>query len=430
MTVKKIIVLSQFLLLFSIANAQSNVELEQRISVLEQKLEKLEKSNKNFSAKFGSGLQLVANDSSFYMRTAFSFQSLFANEWSVRNDQWKYIENHQPNFLIRRARLKFDGWAFTQKLKYKLQLGFSNKDISGGNSNEYSNASRIVLDAYLDWNFWNNFSVLVGQTKLTGNRESSVSGDNLQFVDRSLLHSKFSLDRDMGIQLTHHTKIGKQFILKETFGFTQGEGRNITSGHFNGFSYTFKVEALPLGAFASDGEYIGGDINREQRPKLAIAVAYNFNNNAVKEAGQLGRFIKNSEGKYVGKDLHQVFADVMFKYKGFSLLGEYSYRTTQDGIPNLYDPLDLTSEIGTFYTGQAFNIQAGYLFKKNYELAGRFTMVLPQHNSVDHNQFEYTIGASKYFMGHKLKIQTDVAYRSIAQANDILFWRLHTVIHF
>lgn len=427
---KKNILFTSFLLLSSFAFAQTNAELEQRILNLEQKLEKVEKTNKNFSAKFGSGVQIVANDSSFQMRAAFRIQSLYANDWTVRNDQWKYIENHEPNFLIRRARLKFDGWAFTQKLKYKLQLGLSNRDISGGDASEYSNASRIILDAYLDWNFWNNFSILVGQEKPPGNREQIISSGNMQFVDRSLLNARFNMDREMGIQLKHHAKIGKQFLLKETFAFTQGEGRNVTAGNFDGFSYTFKVEALPFGAFASNGEYVGGDISREQKPKLAIAVAYNFNENAVKEAGQLGRFIKDSKGKYVGKNLHQVFADLIFKYKGFSLMSEYVYRTTQDGIPNVYNPLDLSTEIGTFYTGQAFNIQAGYLFKKNYELAGRFTMVLPQNSTVDHNQFEYTIGASKYFLGHKLKVQTDLGYRSITNANDKLFWRLQTEIHF
>lgn len=426
---------NQLLLLFtlfisSIVSAQNHSELEKRILKLEHKINKIENTSKNFSAKFGKGIQIVANDSSFYLRAAFRFQGLYANDWSVRNDQIGYIENHSPNFLVRRARLKFDGWAFTQKLKYKMELGLSNRDISGGDSPEYRNASRVILDAYLEWNFWNNFSILAGQAKLPGNRERIVSSANMQFVDRSLLNSKFTIDRGMGLQLKHYFKIGKQFYMKETFAFSQGEGRNITAGNFDGFSYTFKIEALPLGKFASKGEYKGGDLKREQKPKLAIALAYNFNENAVKTRAQQGSFIKDSNGNYVGKNIHALFADLMFKYKGFSLMSEYAYRTTQDGVPNVYAPEDPTSLIGTFYTGQALNVQAGYVFKKNYELAARFTMLLPQNTSVDNNQFEYTIGASKYFLGHKLKIQTDLAYRSINNANDKLFWRLQTDIHF
>lgn len=427
---KKIIFFTFFLIFSSAVFTQTNAELEQRILSLEQKLDKVEKTSKNFSAKFGSGIQIVANDSSFQMRAAFRIQSLYENEWNVRNDQWKYIENHDPNFLIRRARLKFDGWAFTQKLKYKVELGLSNRDISGGDSPEFGKASNIIYDAYLEWNFWRNFTILAGQTKLPGNRERVISSGNMQFVDRSLLNSKFNLDRDMGIQLKHNIKIGKQFLLEETFAFSQGEGRNVIIGNLKGFNYTFKLEAFPMGEFTSGGDYVGGDVSREQKAKLAIAIAYDFNENAARERAQLGSFIKDSNGKYIGKNLHHVFADLMFKYKGFSLMSEYAFRTTQDGIPNVYDPLDLSSEIGTFYTGQAFNIQAGYIFKKNYELAGRFTMVLPQNSTVDNNQFEYTIGASKYFLGHKLKIQTDLGYRSISNENDKLFWRLQTDIHF
>ena len=37
----------------------------------------------------------------------------------------------EANFLVRRARLKFDGYALTPKLEYKIELGLSNRDMSG-----------------------------------------------------------------------------------------------------------------------------------------------------------------------------------------------------------------------------------------------------------------------------------------------------------
>lgn len=427
---KKIFILTIVFLATNSIQSQTLQELQQQINSLEQRLEKTEKKQKVVTAKFGKGIQILAPDSSFYMKAAFRFQSLFLNNWSVRNDQIGYIENYQPNFLVRRARLKFDGFAFSPKLKYKLELGVSNRDMSGGDSQEYSNASRMILDAYIEWNFWKGFSILAGQTKLPGNRERVVSSANMQLVDRSLLNSKFNIDRGMGIQLKHKMKIGKNFILRKTFALSQGEGRNVTKGSFDGLSYTFKIEALPFGAFASKGDYVGGDIKREEKAKLAVAVAYNLNEKSVRTRGQNGSFITDANDDYVGKTQHTVFADLMFKVKGFSLMSEYAYKTTGDGIPNVYDPTDLTSEIGTIYTGQAFNLQAGYLFKKNYELAGRFTMVLPQNTSVDNKQFEYTLGASKYFVGHKLKVQTDLSYRSVANSDDKIIFRLQTDIHF
>ena len=54
------------------------------------------------------------------------------------------------------------------------------------------------------WNFHENFELWVGQTKLPGNRERVISSANLQQVDRSLLNSRFNIDRDFGFQLRHH----------------------------------------------------------------------------------------------------------------------------------------------------------------------------------------------------------------------------------
>ena len=42
-----------------------------------------------------------------------------------------------------------------------------------------------------------------------------VSSGNLQIVDRSLLNSRFNIDRDMGIQLRHHSNLSDNFIVRE-----------------------------------------------------------------------------------------------------------------------------------------------------------------------------------------------------------------------
>ena len=51
----------------------------------------------------------------------------------------------QQNFSIRRARLKFDGFALSPKLKYKFEFGLSNRDLSGA-STFTGNAPRYILD--------------------------------------------------------------------------------------------------------------------------------------------------------------------------------------------------------------------------------------------------------------------------------------------
>jgi len=200
------------------------------------------------TSKFGKGLNILGKDSTYKMRIGVRFQNLMTNTWTESDGNY---EDLSTNILVRRARLKFDGYAFSPKLKYKMELGLTNRDIGSGNTSDFKNAPNVVLDAFLDWNFYKNFTLRFGQSKLAGNRERVISSANLQMVDRSLLNSRYNIDRDMGFHLKHHFNISNSFLIREVVSMTQGEGRNVTSGSHDGMDYTFRVEMLPFGAFKS-----------------------------------------------------------------------------------------------------------------------------------------------------------------------------------
>ena len=378
--------------------------------------------------KFGKGFQVMGKDSSFYLKFGFRFQNLYTGEWSLANDEFSGAENYETAFLIRRSRLKFDGWAYTPKLKYKFELGLSNRDNSGGNSSEFRNTPKFILDASVEWNFYKGFSILFGQRKLPGNRERVISSGNLQFVDRSRLNSRFNIDRDMGLQLKHKIKAGKS-VVKSTIALSQGEGRNVTEGNFGGSEYTFRVDFLPMGEFASKGDYVGSDMKREKSPKLAIGLTYDMNRNAVRERGQNGNFIQDFDETYVGKNLNTFFADLMFKYQGFSVMMEYANKKTEDGSPFVNSAIDSDQVIGTFYTGNGLNVSLGYLLKSNFEVAVRYTDINPELG-VSYDEDHYTLGFSKYVVGHKLKLQTDISLVKKEDRDDALLVRAQVDIHF
>lgn len=378
--------------------------------------------------KFGKGLQITSQDSSFYLKMGLRVQTLFQNEWNLKDDDFSALEDHKSAFSIRRARLKFSGWALSPTLKYKCQLALSNRDNGGGNKATYSNAANIILDAHLEWNFYKHLSVWVGQGTMPGNREKNVSSGNLQFVDRSRLNSRFTLDRDAGIMLKNHHKIGNDFIIKETVAITSGEGKNITSGNIGGAAYTFKVEALPFGKFQSKGAYSGSATKFEKKPKLAIAIAYDINQNAGRERGQKGSFIIAPDGIEIGKDLNTLYADLMFKYKKLSIMAEYVKRTTEDGKPTVFFG-DLPAPIATYYTGSATNFSIGYMMKNHWEIATRWTSIHPDEG-VASDEDQYTVGLSKFIVGHKLKVQTDLTYRAIDTKDDDLIFRMQMEFHF
>jgi hypothetical protein len=373
--------------------------------------------------KFGNGLiNFVAKDSSFSVRFAPRIQFRANAAWS--HDGEKYGKPEE-DASIRRARLKFDGFAVSPKLKYKIELGLSNRDISGA-SEFTSNSPRYILDAVIMWNFYENFELWAGQTKLPGNIERVVSSANLQLIDRSILNSRFNIDRDMGIQLRHQIDLGENFVIREKFAVSQGEGRNVTSENLGGLQYTGRLEVLPLGSFQSKGEYSQGDLKREPKPKLMVAATYDLNNDAVRTRSNSGSYMELANGFYQ-TNIATIFVDGMFKYKGFAFMGEYANRTADapvavesDGTP--------TGDI--VLEGDAFNFQASYLLKSNYEFTGRYSTINYNQITNSSDEDQYTLGVSKYVVGHKLKVQTDFTYSELSSAKDFLMWRIGFDLHF
>lgn len=361
-------------------------------------------------SKFGKGIGIVAQDSSFALKFGARFQTLYDGRLNLET------RDYNDRILTRRYRLKFDGWVYNPKVVYKLELGISNPDISGGDIPQAGLTSRIILDAVLKWNFAPNWDLWVGQTKLPGNRERVISSQNLQFVDRSNVNSRFNIDRDVGMQL-HYSK--KKFNF--AYAVSMGEGRNIVTNNAGGYDYTLRGEYLPFGKFSNKGDYFGSDLNREEKPKLSIGVTYDYNDRATREAGQLGDFLPAQ------RDLETWFVDAHFKYNGWSSLVEYAHKTSPDGAVILDGGGNF---VDAFYTGEGISWQGGYLFKNNFEIAGRYTQVSPERETLRNDNTQFTMGVSKYFVGHSLKIQSDVTLIQEDNRDDILMTRLQVELAF
>ncbi|MDG5490813.1 OprO/OprP family phosphate-selective porin [Psychroserpens sp. SPM9] len=374
---------------------------------------------------FGKGLiNFTAKDSSFSIKFAPRFQVRSNSSWNHDGEQYTSPEH---NFTVRRARLKFDGFAYSPKLIYKIELGLSNRDIVGANQFN-RNTPRYILDAVLMWNFYGNWELWAGQTKLPGNVERVVSSGNLQLINRSLLNSRFNIDRDLGIQLRHKTNLGGNFLMREKISISQGEGRNVTEGNEGGLQYTARLEFLPFGTFKSKGDYSQSDLKREPKPKLMVGFTYNYNQDAVRERGFAGDYMIRTDGSLYETDQTTLFADAMFKHKGFSFMGEYAKRTADDEIATEADGTTPTGNI--VLTGNALNLQAGYLFKNNYEIAARFTTIDYESITQTLPLKQYTLGVNKFIVGHKLKLQSDISYTTENGNEDSITFRMGFDIHF
>lgn len=355
--------------------------------------------------RFGKGLiNVFAKDSSWSSKVAFRYQTRYEGNYDLVDS------DYTGRAFVRRARIKGNGFAFSPKITYKF---------------EYDVANGYVLDAVVKWNFTGNWTVWFGQTKLPGNIERVFSSQKLQLVDRSLLNSKFTLDRDAGAQLRHHFKLGNTFLVREIFAVSQGEGLNDKSKS-TGNGYTGRIELLPFGNFTKKGDYFAADLKREKTPKLMLSATYDFNQNAMLSRGQKGDYLIGDL-----ENLQTLFIDAHFKYQGFSFFGEYVDRKTSDGSPLLENSfVDGESIDECYYTGESINLQLGYLMKNNWEIAGRYTNV-NANDLYDNNDLnQYTIGFSKYVVGHNLKVQTDFSYTTEKGENDKFLFRLQTEFNF
>ena len=278
------------------------------------------------------------------------------------------------------------------------------------------------------WQFAKNWELWAGQTKLPGNVERVVSSANLQLVDRSLLNSRFNIDRDLGIQIRHKSNLGGEFLMREKFAISQGEGRNVTEGNEGGLQYTGRLEFLPFGTLKSKGDYSQSDLKREETSKLMVGFTYNFNENAVRERGFAGDYMIRNDKTIFETNQTTIFLDAMYKYNGVSFMGEYAKRTSDSVIATEADGVTPTGDV--VLTGNALNLQLGYLFKNNYELAGRFTSVAYEAITESMPSKQYTLGINKYLVGHKLKVQSDISYTSLDGEKENITFRLGFDIHF
>ncbi len=357
-----------------------------------------QKTEKNNTQKipffnYKNGISLTTPDSLFSIQFRFRMQ----NRVGYRSTSEVDFTPSQLEFRVRRLRFSLRGFAFSPRLKYYLQLSFTRADMDW----EVTNVPNVVRDAMVMYEFKNGVEIGIGQTKLPGNRERITSSAELQFVDRSIINSPLTLDRDFGLFL-NYTKKFNTFAFKIKTAITSGEGRNQINSDY-GLAYSGKVELFPLGTFTENTEYMGGDPYREPKPKLMIGGGAHFNHRATRTGGQTGLLL------YEKRDLFYATADIAFKYKGISFSSEYSYRYTDN--PYTFDTL---SNKRFVFTGQGVNTQLGYCFPKMYEISFRHTMLFPdQKIYLDQRQItEYTLGLSKYINKHRIKIQTDVTYHT------------------
>lgn len=341
----------------------------------------------------GQGFTLTSADDQFSLTTDVRGQIAY-ELMGTEGGPWQ----HQAQ--IRRARLAVKGHTFGPNVRYLLELALSPADVGITRSLTDEGPTRSpLLDFYVQFTHLRDLQVRVGQYKIPSNRQRVISSGDLQLVDRSILNAELTLDRDIGFDLRSPDFLGLG-KLRYYAGLYIGRGRGARGLDTPSVLALARVEILPLGLFA---DYAEVDFERGP-PRLSIGLGYAYLENGRRDRGILGA-IPTDEGT---TDTHHVYADLVFKWRGFSTLLEASLRQGQRDPGDATDPMGNPLPVSDPRDGVGANVQAGFLFPGvPFEIAGRYALIrgLGQTSLTDRN--ELTVGASYYPGRHPYKVQLD-----------------------
>ena len=385
------------------ASAQTAREIEAFItdSIDNGRQEILEQLANMPNIEVGKGITFRPKNDSYEMTIRFRMQNMLGLHF---NDRFSLTEAEAQ---IKRLRLRFDGYIFSPKFVYSIQLGFSSYDtepIPNGNMN-------LIRDAIVYFVPNSSWNIGFGQTKVKANRARVNSSSALQFVDRSIVNSEFGGDRDVGFFGEYYYGDHDSFALAAKASVTLGEGRNwnTTGLAAGGFAYTGRLELYPMGRMHGKGEYREGDVEFEETPKLMAGLGYTFNNRAQRIQGWKGAILDGDQARDIGS----YYADLVFKYRGFALAADYLGR-------HMFGQSAVISGGQYIYTGSGLNVQGSYLFDGKWELAARNSTMFPDGEIqpfVGYSLWnQSTIGLTRYIIGHSLKVQLDVSYNHMKNA--------------
>ncbi len=366
--------------------------------------------------ELGNGLTFNLNDGDYQFYISGFIQPSVSFE-KIEDSDVDY------QFNARRTYFMLGGNAVKEKVSFLIQTDFSLSDP--------------LLDAWIAYHPFSWISVTAGQKQnFVNNREMLYREDRLQFTDRSLSSQLFSrTGREFGLFVETNFEFGEKLAIAPKASLTSGDGRNSfgsdsRDADFGGVKIGGRLDVYPLGYFTKGNDLYTADLAHEESLKLVLGAAASQNNGASHANGEgHGDFIfYNASGDIALPDYSKFYTDLLMKYKGASMLLEYT-NASVSGIEEVYlddsaSTILAPTQISEFLIlGDSFTGQLGYVTKSGLGFDFRYENVKPEFNSNASSlvsEFNnYTFGFTKYFEGNNLKLQAAVSTTDVVQGNNI-----------
>jgi phosphate-selective porin OprO/OprP len=299
----------------------------------------------------------------------------------------------RDSFRIRRAKMKLEGWFWIPpnvapgpnllpKLSYELQLNWPGVSTAG-------NPGAMLEDATLMFDPVGNgkFRVVAGQFKVPYGRQEMTSSGNQQFVDRALVSNEYARGRDTGVAVQGAVMQNK---LEYRFGVFNGAGLTRTTNDNDTVQINGRLmwqpngsQALGQRAWISGALYSESDFESTTVPIYALGVQFERND-----------FHRTTTADDLKSDV--ISFDGIYKYKGFSSVGEFFYRNREP-------------EQAPKFGSNGGYIQVGKMLNqfRTWEAAFRYGKRDPSDLIGSDSVTEIRGAVNYYYRRHALKLQMD-----------------------
>lgn len=346
-----------------------------------------------------------------------------------------FTDNPESTFELRRVRMKIGGHGHKPWIKYYFEVDLQSTDSSGG-----SVGSTRVIDWRIDLAKYKEFTIRVGQWKINYNRERVDSSGKQTFIERSIVNSVFTIDRQMGVLAMGRLFPGKVYDVNYYVGVFTGSGR----GEANDDDNMMYMARIQWNIFGRILKWTQSDLKYHEKPTASLAFGgYTTIGKCTRWSssgcGSLGSLFPSSttgtftsdgiaaDGQFRVQGMVEEFA---MKWKGLAIQHEYHWKQIDDkGLAGATGTITLpatsfvamragigpsrTNMMGSYSQASYFPHYLVPAVPKPLEVAFRYAFVDPNVGASNDTLREYTMAFNWFFAGHRNKLTADFSHLSL-----------------
>lgn len=345
----------------------------------------------------GRGLEVASKDGRFSLNLSLWAQILYTARRDATGPgappEWT------QSLELRRARAVLSGKVFSPHIQYYVHLMFAPKDLG---FKDGAPRKAPIFQWYTSVTRLRHLNVQAGFFFVPYARQRMMPLPKLQMMDNSAASYEFTLDQDIGVQVSSPdvAGLGK---LRTYAGVFMGEGYDWYKASDFGLTYMGRVDFLPLGMF---DDYSESDHERSARPRLSLGGAYAFADRD-RRTRALGGGVFDDGGS---TSSHNLTADLTLKVAGFSALVDVYFRQGWRHPGGAKDMDGALLPVAAARSGMGWTAQIGvFVPRTRLEVAARSSGVRPTQRAETSlaRLDEYGGALSYYFVRHALKLQAD-----------------------